>query len=108
MQGETCLQETVYWAGNLMRCANLQGHFAAALRDAVEAVNARHCMGKAIATYSGLQRSPPEQVIAGTGRSAELKQNPARSTNGAESNMSEQTADIADLSSRASNLFIAQ
>ena len=57
--------------------------------DAVEAVNARHCMGKAIATYSGLQRSPPEQVIAGTGRSAELKQNPARSTNGAESNMSE-------------------
>ena len=92
-----------------MLSLDMQGHFTAAVNDAVSALNARHCMSRAIAAYTELHMSAYKQRKSAPGRDAVNKQqqkagSPPEST----SILSEQTAEVAEVTSRASQISIAR
>ena len=114
----------------------VQGHFGAALKDVVEAVNARHSMSRAIAAYTSLQSSAPhpcsssssnaakqqrdtagdgstgaraqQEIVKGSRTGIKLQQDKADNTADTLSEKSEQTTDITDVASRTACISIAQ
>ena len=114
---------------------SVQGQFGAALKDVVEAVNARHSMCRAIAAYTSLRHSAPhpcsssssaakreedttalcstdvmaQQFALNSSRTGiQPQQCKADNTADTVSEKSEQTTDIADVARRASCISIAQ
>ena len=86
-----------------------QGHFAAVVKDVVSTVNARHRMAHAIAAYSELQSSAPQQEEGRANNSKHAKQEQNRAYIPADtmSSASEQTTGITEMGSRTSQMFIA-
>jgi hypothetical protein len=90
-----------------MLSLDMQGHFTAAVNDAISALNARHCMSRAIAAYTELHMSAYKQRKSAPGRDAVNKQQQekAGSTPETTSILSEQTTEV---TSRASQISIAR
>ena len=114
----------------------VQDQFGAALKDVVEAVNARHSMSRAIAAYTCLQSSalPPcsssssssakqqrdaagngstdgraqQKVLKGSRTGVKPQQDKAEDAADTLSQKSEQTTDITDVACRTSGISIAQ
>lgn len=87
-----------------------QGHFAAVVKDVVSTVNARHRMAQAIAAYSELQSSTPQQEDsrADNSKHAEQEQNRAYIPAYTMSSASEQTTGIIETGSQTSQLSLAK
>lgn len=115
---------------------SVQGQFRAALKDVVEAVNARHSMRRAIAAYTSLQSSAlqpccssssaaeqqqyctagngsaearaQQEDLKGGGRGGKPQRDKADNTADTLSEKSEQTTDITDAACRTSGISVAQ
>lgn len=115
---------------------NVQGQFRAALKDVVEAVNARHSMSRAIAAYTSLQPSAlqpcrssssaaeqqqdctagngcregraQQEIVQGQQERCEVTAGKADKTVDALSEKSEQTTDITDVACRTPGTSVAQ
>ena len=114
----------------------VQGQFRAALKDVVEAVNARHSMSRAIAAYTSLQSSAlqpcrssssaaeqqqdctagygstearaQQEDLKGGRRGGKPQQDKADNTADTLSEESEQTTDITDVACRTPGTSVAQ
>lgn len=102
-------EETRLYVHDLMLSLDMQGHFTAAVNDAVSALNARHCMSRAIATYTELHMSAYKQRKHAPVRDAVNKQQQEKAGSPPEttSTLSEQTTEVAEVTSRASQISIA-
>ena len=66
--------ETRLYVYDLMLSLDMQGHFTAAVNNVISALNARHCMSRAIAAYTELHMSAYKQRKSAPGRDAVNKQ----------------------------------
>ncbi len=92
-----------------MLCLDMQDHFTTAVNDAVSALNARHCMSRAIAAYTELHMSAYKQRKSAPGRQAVNKQQQEKKGSPPEtkSTLSEQTTEVTEATSWASQISIA-